>query len=240
MDTRSREKSTCNLHIFWVFSGVLAWAGEDTCSITIPKLSIWTHDVVFGFAKPATRTQDCCDVGFVEFQKVFGFIFDSESERPTGKAKAFESKSRRFVVVALKAFAPKSGFSMAVVVVVVAYWLWLLVLAGYLQMLDECRIIALFYYRCAALMRCSQSSSSSRPKQSLIELHLLFLCCWGNGKLTADEFIDYVFGTEVSGSNQKLLGDLTQNHVDCFDTASYVFPFWMRCNLMANLGVPLF
>jgi len=29
----------------------------------------------------------------------------------------------------------------------------------------------------------------------------------GNGKLTADEFIDYVFGTEVSGSNQKLLGD---------------------------------
>lgn len=129
---------------------------------------------MFGFAKPATRTQDCCDVGFVEFQKVFGFIFDLESERPTGKAKAFESKSRRFVVVALKAFAPKSGFSMAVVVVVVAYWLWLLVLAGYLQMLDECRIIALFYYRCAALMRCSQSSSSSRPKQSLIELHLPF------------------------------------------------------------------
>lgn len=29
----------------------------------------------------------------------------------------------------------------------------------------------------------------------------------GNGKLTADEFIDYVFGTEVSGSQKKLLSD---------------------------------
>ena len=29
----------------------------------------------------------------------------------------------------------------------------------------------------------------------------------GNGKLTCDEFIDYVFGTEVSGSQKKLLGD---------------------------------
>jgi hypothetical protein len=33
----------------------------------------------------------------------------------------------------------------------------------------------------------------------------------GNGKLTADEFIDYVFGTEVSGSQKKLLRDLAEN-----------------------------
>ena len=35
----------------------------------------------------------------------------------------------------------------------------------------------------------------------------------GNGKLTADEFIDYVFGTEVSGSQKKLLRDLAENGI---------------------------
>ena len=133
------------------------------------------------------------------------------------------------------------GFSIAVVVVVIAYFSWLLVLAAYVQMLDVCLIIALFYYRCAVLMQPSEALSDCIAPP--------FLCCWGNGKLTADEFIDYVFGTEVSGSNQKLLGDLTQNHVDCFACWCVVprynlvlcpFPFWMRCNSMANLGIPLF
>ena len=52
----------------------------------------------------------------------------------------------------------------------------------------------------------------------------------GNGMLTADKFIDYVFGTEVSGSQKKLLRDLAENGIiETSYTLWFCFAYWPFC-----------